>query len=40
MKRGEGQRDLIIEIGGVGISPGDWVYADGDGVVVAARDLR
>jgi len=31
-----GQR---IEIGQCEISPGDWVYADDDGVIVSPREL-
>jgi regulator of ribonuclease activity A len=34
-RRGEGQRDLPVVIGGVAIAPGNWVYCDGDGIVVA-----
>ncbi|RZT98181.1 ribonuclease E activity regulator RraA [Rivibacter subsaxonicus] len=33
-KRGEGQRDLPVEIQGVRVHPGDWLYADEDGIVV------
>ena len=39
IKRGEGQRDIPVSIGGVLIAPGDHVYADDDGVVVAAQAL-
>lgn len=38
-KRGEGQRDLPVRFGGVTFRPGDWIYADEDGVVVARRQL-
>lgn len=38
-KRNEGQRDLAIQIQGVWVRPGDWVYADEDGIVVADRAL-
>jgi regulator of ribonuclease activity A len=38
-KRGEGQRDLAIHFAGATIHPGDWVYADEDGVIVARRPL-
>jgi regulator of ribonuclease activity A len=38
-RRGEGQRDLPIVIGGVHVRPGDWVYSDADGVVVAPAGL-
>ena len=33
-KRGEGQRDVAIQIQGLWIRPGDWLYADEDGMVV------
>ena len=39
VKRGEGQRDIAIELQGVPVRPGDWIYADGDGVVVSATSL-
>ena len=39
VKRGEGQRDLVIDIQGVPVRPGDWLYADADGIVVSARQL-
>ena len=39
VKRGEGQRDLPVEIAGIWVRPGDWLYADEDGVVVSARPL-
>jgi regulator of ribonuclease activity A len=39
IRRGEGQRDLRIDIAGVRVSPGDWVYADGDGVLISAERL-
>ncbi|MEN9543374.1 MAG: hypothetical protein RLZZ598_207 [Pseudomonadota bacterium] len=35
-KRGEGQRDLAVEIQGVRVCPGDWLYADEDGIVLLA----
>ncbi|WP_439105960.1 ribonuclease E activity regulator RraA [Congregibacter sp.] len=38
-KRGEGQRDLPIEIGGTTVSSGDYVYADRNGVLVSAEAL-
>jgi regulator of ribonuclease activity A len=38
-KRGEGQRDLPVRFGGVTFRPGDWLYADEDGVIVARRSL-
>ena len=33
-KRGEGQRDVAVQIQGVWVRPGDWLYADEDGMVV------
>ncbi len=39
IKRGEGQRDLAIEILGVPVRPGEWVYADRDGILVSAQPL-
>lgn len=38
-KRGEGQRDISVTIGGVVIAPGDYVYADNNGVIVSNRPL-
>jgi regulator of ribonuclease activity A len=39
VKRGEGQRDLVIQLPGARIAPGDFVYADDDGILVAGRAL-
>lgn len=39
-RRGEGQRDLPIDIGGVGVEPDDWVYCDEDGILVAKQALE
>jgi regulator of ribonuclease activity A len=33
-RRGEGQRDVPVFVQGVPVRPGDWLYADGDGIVV------
>ena len=33
-KRGEGQREVAIQLQGVWVRPGDWLYADEDGIVV------
>lgn len=38
-KRGEGQRDIPVQIQGVWVRPGDWLYADEDGMVVMALPL-
>jgi regulator of ribonuclease activity A len=37
-KRGVGQQQLPLHIGGVVVRPGDWIYADNNGVLVAGRD--
>lgn len=39
-RRGEGQRGCPVTFAGVRFAPGDWVYADGDGILVAARPLH
>ncbi len=36
-KRNEGQRDLAVQVQGVRVRPGDWLYADEDGIVVTDR---
>ncbi len=33
-KRNEGQCDVVVQVQGVWIRPGDWLYADEDGIVV------
>ena len=38
-KRGVGERDIDLHIGGVDIAPGDYIYADNNGVVVSKRPL-
>ena len=38
-KRGEGQADVAVQIQGVWVRPGDWLYADADGIVVSAQAL-
>jgi regulator of ribonuclease activity A len=38
-KRGEGVRDVPVRFAGVTFRPGDWVYADEDGVVVSHGPL-
>ena len=39
-KRNEGQRDVAVQIQGLWVRPGDWLYADEDGIVVADRVLN
>ena len=38
-KLGHGQQDVPLHLGGVNIRPGDWIYADNNGVLVATRKL-
>ncbi len=38
-KLGMGQRDITLHFGGVEIAPGDYVYADNNGVLVSRRPL-
>ena len=38
-RRNEGQRDVAVKVQGVWVRPGDWLYADEDGIVVSARAL-
>ena len=38
-KRGEGLRDVPLEIAGVRVDPGFWLYADADGVIVSESAL-
>jgi regulator of ribonuclease activity A len=39
-KRGIGDRDVALRFAGIDWRPGEWLYADGNGIVVAATDLR
>jgi regulator of ribonuclease activity A len=38
-KRQEGQSDVAVQVQGVWVRPGDWLYADEDGIVVSSRPL-
>ena len=38
-KLGVGQRDITVSFGGVHISPGDYLYADNNGVLVSSTPL-
>ena len=38
-KRGEGQCDVAVQIQGVWVRPGDWLYADADGIVISSTSL-
>ncbi|WP_194721572.1 ribonuclease E activity regulator RraA [Noviherbaspirillum malthae] len=39
VRKGAGDRDLRVTIGGAAIRPGDWIYADADGVLVSTEKL-
>lgn len=39
IKKGVGDRDLAVSFGGVTFRPGEWIYVDGDGVVVSEQPL-
>jgi regulator of ribonuclease activity A len=39
VKRGLGDFDVPVTFAGVTISPGDYLYADRDGIIVAAKEL-
>jgi len=34
-----GERNTVLEFGGITFRPGDWLFADGDGVIVVEREL-
>jgi regulator of ribonuclease activity A len=36
-KRNTGERDVAVQVAGVWVRPGDWLYADDDGMVVMAE---
>lgn len=38
-KRGVGERNVRVMISGVPVTPGDWIYADADGVLVAQQKI-
>ena len=39
VRKGAGYQDLAVTIAGVTVRPGDWIYADADGVLVARSKL-
>lgn len=39
-RKAQGQADVAVQIQGVWLRPGDWLYADADGVVVSAQSLH
>ncbi|MFV0370131.1 MAG: ribonuclease E activity regulator RraA [Azonexus sp.] len=40
VKKGIGERNLAVTFGGVTFHPGEWLYADEDGVLVADKPLQ
>jgi regulator of ribonuclease activity A len=38
-KAGTGERGVPVTFAGVTFSPGEWLYADADGIVVADGEL-
>jgi regulator of ribonuclease activity A len=38
-KKGVGERNIRIVVAGVAVNPGDWLYADADGIVIALQKL-
>jgi regulator of ribonuclease activity A len=38
-RRGGGQQDVVLDIAGVRVVPGNWCYADADGVLISDRKL-
>ena len=38
-RKGAGERDVSLSLGPVAVHPGQWIYADGDGVIVAESRL-
>ena len=38
-KKGVGERNIRVCVSGVFVNPGDWVYADADGVLIAQQKL-
>ena len=40
LKRNQGERDVPVQVQGVQVRPGDWLYADEDGIVVSAAALQ
>jgi len=38
-KKGVGERNVRVSICGVAVTPGDWIYADADGILVAQQKV-
>lgn len=39
-RRGQGVVDVVLQLHGVPVRPGDWLYADADGVVISTTPLH
>lgn len=39
VKQGTGQKDVTLHFANVSFRPGEWLYADEDGVVVSSKKL-
>ena len=39
VRKGLGEKDLVIDIAGVTVRPGNWVYADSDGILISQQPL-
>ncbi|MCX8145951.1 MAG: ribonuclease E activity regulator RraA [Azovibrio sp.] len=39
VKRGVGEQNLAVTFGGVTFNPGEWLYADADGILVSSHPL-
>jgi regulator of ribonuclease activity A len=39
VRKGIGESNLQVSIAGIAVSPGDWIYADADGILVARDKL-
>jgi regulator of ribonuclease activity A len=39
-RNGVGERDIRVQVAGVTVAPGHWVYADADGILVCDRPLE
>jgi regulator of ribonuclease activity A len=39
-KEGTGERDVIVSFAGVTISPGEWIYADENGIILSATPIE
>ena len=37
---GTGERDVVVEFAGVTFTPGEWLYADENGIIVSATPLK